>query len=368
MDYNENGQIYRFIENREKNPDQICGEIFQKTDVLPTQCYLVNDGKDVFIKFPSDVVIDHWTTTENIKILKEMGLTPKLSSNQIDMNTIYINSAPREIFNLEPEELIKKINEDNPNIYVTSLFVPPPKYNTQNLGSLKLTLPSRLMVNSILYFGLKLLERRVMPEDIQQGNYLTIEQCSFCQGFHKRSSCHKTRPTCPHCGGHHQRFECKNRNKTPWCSNCSLNHKATSNLCEMRKAHMTRDPIDDMNHLILRHPYRTDLNLNRKGTPKETMIQAPAPTTNPWTRNENPDPITRTEGQNGTLNVLNNMTPLTTYYDCLRMSLLFEDWYGSFLMLQPLLGLPKWEMPLLLRQNMKGPKEMHPRNVREEAQ
>ena len=368
MDYNENGQIYRIIENREKNPDQICGEIFQKTDVLPTQCYLVNDGKDVFIKFPSDVVIDHWTTTENIKILKEMGLTPKLSSNQIDMNTIYINSAPREIFNLEPEELIKKINEDNPNIYVTSLFVPPPKYNTQNLGSLKLTLPSRLMVNSILYFGLKLLERRVMPEDIQQGNYLTIEQCSFCQGFHKRSSCHKTRPTCPHCGGHHQRFECKNRNKTPWCSNCSLNHKATSNLCEMRKAHMTRDPIDDMNHLILRHPYRTDLNLNRKGTPKETMIQAPAPTTNPWTRNENPDPITRTEGQNGTLNVLNNMTPLTTYYDCLRMSLLFEDWYGSFLMLQPLLGLPKWEMPLLLRQNMKGPKEMHPRNVREEAQ
>ena len=71
-----------------------------------------------------------------------MGLTLKLSSNQIDMNTIYINSAPREIFNQEPDDLIAKINEDNPNIHVTSLFVPPLKSSTQNLGSLKLTLPS----------------------------------------------------------------------------------------------------------------------------------------------------------------------------------------------------------------------------------
>ena len=49
------------------------------------------------------------------------------------------------------------------------------------------------------------------------------------------------------------------------------------------------------------------------------------------------------------------------------MALLFEDWYGSFLELQTLLGLPRMEMSQMLRQNMKGPKDVHPRDVREEA-
>ena len=129
---------------------------------------------------------------------------------------------------------------------------------------------------------------------------------------------------------------------------------------------MTTAPIGDMVHNTLRHPYKKITNENE--TSGENWVPAPAPTTNPWTQNRTNDNITRTEEQSGTPNILNNKTPLTTYYDCLRMSLLFEDWYESFLMLQPLLGLPKWEMPLLLRQNMKGPKEMHPRNVREEAQ
>ena len=63
------------------------------------------------------------------------------------------------------------------------------------------------------------------------------------------------------------------------------------------------------------------------------------------------------EELSGTPNVLNNITLLITYYDCLRKSLLFNNWYESFLMMQPLLGLPKWEMPPLLGQNIKGPKE-----------
>ena len=362
---NDNGQMYRITRDRDKNPDQICGELFEKTKVLPSQCYLVNDQRDVFIKFPNDVDVDQWTTTTNLKILKEMGLTPKLSSNQVDMNTVFVNSAPREIFDKNPEELMAKINSDNPNIYITNIYVPPPKSRTQNLGSLKLTLASRLMVNSVLFYGIKLLERRLMPEDIQQGHYLTIEQCSYCQGFHSRNSCHKSRPTCPHCGGQHQRFECKNKDKRPWCTNCSLNHKATSNACEMRKAHMSIAPINDMNTLQLVHPYNTEHK--RTETTTESFVQAPAPTSNPWApkrSNLNTDP----EESSGTPNVLNNVTPLTTYYDCLRMSLLFDNWYDSFLMLQPLLGLPRWEMPPLLRQNMKGPKDMHPRDVRDEAQ
>ena len=73
------------------------------------------------------------------------------------------------------------------------------------------------------------------------------------------------------------------------------------------------------------------------------------------------------EPANGTPNVLNNITLLTTCYDCLRMALLFDGWYLSFLELQPLLGFPRMEMSQMLRQNMKGPKDVHPRDVREEA-
>ena len=49
------------------------------------------------------------------------------------------------------------------------------------------------------------------------------------------------------------------------------------------------------------------------------------------------------------------------------MALFFEDWYRSFLELQPLLELPRMEMSQMLRQNMKGPKDVHPRDVRDKA-
>ena len=366
MNNKDNGQIFRIVKDRDKNPDKICGELLQNTKILPSQCYLVNEQKDVFIKFPNDINVDYWMTTENLKILKDMGLIPKLTSNQIDMNTVFVNSAPREIFDQIPEELMAKINSDNPNIFVTNIYVPPPKSRTQNLGSLKLTMASRLMTNSVLYFGIKLLGRRLMPDNIQQGHYLTVEQCTYCQGFHPRNTCHKYKPTCAHCGGQHQRFECKNKEKTPWCSNCTLNHKATSNICELRRAHMSTAPIDDISINLLVHPYNKEQQ--RRETSEQSFAPAPAPEINPWTQNRQNQNQNASEEICGTPNVLNNTTPLTTYYDCLRMSLLFDNWYDSFLMLQPLLGLPRWEMPPLLRQNMKGSKEMHPSKVREEAQ
>ena len=108
---------------------------------------------------------------------------------------------------------MNKINEDNPNIKIISIFIPAPKSRTQNLGSIKITLATRLMTNSVLYYSIKLLERHLQPDYIQQGSYLTREQCTYCQNFHAKGACNKTKPTCPNCGGEHQRFECRHKDK-----------------------------------------------------------------------------------------------------------------------------------------------------------
>ena len=371
MDYNENGQIYKIIGDPGKTPDEYCGELFPKTKILAAQCYKVNDQKDLFIRFPNKINLDQWTSTKNLKILHDIGLASKLGSNQMDRNSLYINSAPKEIFDKSPEEIMNKINEDNPNIKIISIFIPAPKFRTQNLGSVKITLATRLMTNSVLYYGIKLLDRHLQPDYIQQGAYLTRDQCTYCQNFHAIGACNKTKPTCPNCGGEHWRFECRNKDKRPWCVNCTENHKATSNKCEVRRIHLTTDLIDDLDMNLIVNPFGEEKTTTDDEVP--TFIQAPVPSINPWVNtNKNNKKNTPTTGQpqnpeNGTPNVLNNLTPLTTYYDCLRMALLFEDWYGSFLELQPLLGLPRMEMSQMLRQNMKGPKDTHPRDVREEA-
>ena len=46
------------------------------------------------------------------------------------------------------------------------------------------------------------------------------------------------------------------------------------------------------------------------------------------------------------------LTRLTNYHDCLRMALLYENWYPAFLILQPLLGLTRIELPEALKYNI----------------
>ena len=140
MDYNDNGQIYKIIGDVNKTPDEFCGELFSKTKALAAQCHKVNDQKDLFIRFPNSINLDHWTSTKYLKILNEIGLAPKLGSNHMDRNTLFINSALKEIFDKSPDEIMNKMNKDGPNIHIISIFISAPKTRTQNLGSVKITL------------------------------------------------------------------------------------------------------------------------------------------------------------------------------------------------------------------------------------
>ena len=45
-------------------------------------------------------------------------------------------------------------------------------------------------------------------------------------------------------------------------------------------------------------------------------------------------------------------TPITSFYDCLRMSLLYTQWYPAFIILQSIMGLTKVEFPEVLREGI----------------
>ena len=109
-----------------------------------------------------------------------MSLTLKLTSFQLDKNTVFINSATEAIFNQSQEALLEHINETNPNIQAISAYVPPKRGHIQKLESVKLTLVTRNMVNSILSYGIRISGCHIEPGSIRQAHYLKEQQCSYC--------------------------------------------------------------------------------------------------------------------------------------------------------------------------------------------
>ena len=196
------------------------------------------------------------------------------------------------------------------------------------------------MTNSCLKFGIKILDRIMIPRTVKQGHYLKTPQCAFCQKYHHPGHCGGVQPTCPHCGGEHRRFECDKKNIPPFCTNCGGHHKATSNLCPTRRKLLTDNLIPDaiMDDLI--SPF---------GPTKEkiTFVEAPLPTPNAWNTTNQVDAQQREAPLNMTPHA---SPPITLYYDCMWMALLFSNWYPAFLILQTIFGLTRIELPEALRE------------------
>ena len=214
---------------------------------MPTQCYYVNSDNGIFIKYPSGADMDHINGADNIRKLKEADITPKLTTKQMEENTIFVISAPGGIFSTDPDQLTKSINADNVNIVALSTFVPRPKVPNQKLGSIKIILYTRNMVNSVMAFGIRIQGCLMEPINIRQGYYLKIPQCSYCSKYHQNRTCESVVPRCPNCAQSHRRYECPNK-EGPWkCINCHGSHKATSNLCPKRSSLQTCEPLGDFN-------------------------------------------------------------------------------------------------------------------------
>ena len=88
------GQIFK-ITNPNPNPtDFYSHQIFERTGLLPSQCYKINDKKDFFVKFLKGAKEKMILGANNLKKYKEIGLEVKLTSDRIDKHTIFVNSAP----------------------------------------------------------------------------------------------------------------------------------------------------------------------------------------------------------------------------------------------------------------------------------
>ena len=336
-------QIFKIIEPDPKPTDHYANQIFEKTGLLPSQCYKINDEKDIFVKFLKGANEKIILGANNIKRFNEIGLKIKLSADQIDKNTIFVNSAPISILETDPDVLLDELNKDNPNIVALTIYAPPTKSFRQKLTTLKITLASRTMVNSCFKYGIKIKGCLIPSANIKQGLYLTTPQCQNCNGFHPNNQCNKENPICAHCGGNHKKHTCKSLNSRPFCSNCRGPHRATSNHCPACRELLSEDFIGDIKETDLTCPFSMPKE-------KETFMPAPAPITNFWELPRNNPQQSNSispqlpEGQAG--------TPLSTYNDCLKLATNFKQWYQAFLILQSLMGLKKLELPDSLRKNI----------------
>ena len=344
-------QIYK-ITNPDPNPtDYYSNLIFERTGLLPSQCYKINDEKDLFVKFLKGAKEKLILGVNNLTKFKEIGLEVKLTSDQIDKHTIFVNSAPTSILDTDPDTLINEINKENPNLLALNIYAPPLKSYRQKLTSIKITLASRIMVNSCFKFGLKIKGCLIPANNIKQGLYLKIPQCQICQGFHLNRQCTREFPTCAHCGGRHKKFQCDSKNPRPHCINCRGPHRTTSNHCPIRREYLTEDFIGDTKEEDLTCPFQLPKD-------KETFTPAPTPESNCWApqnKNTQQQIAQNTGGQ--------AEAPLTTYNDCLKMATQFKHWYQAFLILQTLMGLKKIELPESLRDNINiDPQTTGPKN------
>ena len=356
-------QLYWVKPGQDHGPDHYVNEIFMNTNTIPTQCYFVNDKTALFVRYPQGTNLDKWHSTKNLKALANMGLTLKLSSIQLDKNSVFINSAPESIFNLSQEALLEHINETNPNIQAIGAYVPPRRGHLQKLGSVKLTVVTRNMANSILTYGIRIAGCLIEPGSIRQAHYLKQQQCNFCFRFHP-GKCQAELPVCPNCAKNHSRHQCKDRENL-MCTNCRFPHKATSNHCRVRSSMLTNDLINDIDINNIMCPFGKVLqkapNLAPSTSNGEEINNSEWPTINSNSPNIPTQPTSAWGMPSATtslaskfINPLAPISPLTSYYDVLNIALMFDDWYAAFTTLMGIFGLPVVEFPPPLRAKFKG--------------
>ena len=96
----ETNQIYRINSEEIKFSDHYSNLLFDKTFILPSQCYLINDNRDFFVKFEGNDILDNIGGAKVIKTVEEAGLKLKLSSEQGAKNIIFVTSAPGTIYSI----------------------------------------------------------------------------------------------------------------------------------------------------------------------------------------------------------------------------------------------------------------------------
>ena len=123
----------------------------------------------------------------------------------------------------------------------------------------------------------------------------------------------------------------------------------------MRTKYLTSRVINDVNLLELVNPFGKILRNNKEAS--SALENAPISDFNKeWPLvNENilHPPRHSTTPKMKIMNLLTSTALLTTYSDCLKMALMLDAWYNTYLDLLIVFGLPQIEPPLQVRNRMK---------------
>ena len=112
--------------------------------ITPAQCYKV-EGTTLNINLVTEQETIHTVNSVN---LRKKGFNLKLSSKQMDMNSIFSSNIPIEAARIDKNNLINKITSANKDIIILDTYIPPT--NNANTTAKKITTHS---IHGITHFS-----------------------------------------------------------------------------------------------------------------------------------------------------------------------------------------------------------------------
>ena len=385
---------YKFVHNFKYQYDssynqinqiqELANEYEKAIQITPAQFELKDNGKTIIVTLLTNKDFVH--DASNLSTLANLGIFLKLNSNQIDKNSIFCVNGPSSLHKERKADIITELNIYNPDIHVLDCYVLPPKSNSQKTASLKITVATQIMTNTLMNKGIQFENKYINPTLLTRSKILNTSQCPKCQQYnHTYNSCKHTNHICAHCAGNHEIKNCQNKNNIAKCNNCGGSHRTTSNICPIRKKFLIiPSKTEDLNNA----------NALRINPECSYYNEAPIPSNNPWFNstpqnststhpppppNNNinnfpnlpsssntplfPTPTNFPTPNNSTNHSvhnyptnpnLNNSQPSITYDQCFNMAIKFTDWPFAFKELQKAFHLnPVIEIPSSLYGQLK---------------
>ena len=154
---------YKFVHNFKYQYDssynqinqiqELANEYEKAIQITPAQFELKDKGNTLIVTLLTNKDIVH--DASNLSTLANLGIFLKLNSNQIDKNSIFCINGPSSLFNERKSDIITELNIYNPDIHVLDCYVLPPKSNSQKTASLKLTVATQVMTNTLMNKGIQ---------------------------------------------------------------------------------------------------------------------------------------------------------------------------------------------------------------------
>ena len=286
---------------------------------ISPETFRFKDKNLLYVKIHSDRKVIH--NIDNISELKRYGMELKLSTQQLDQNSVFCLGIPAGITKVKKEKIISNINSNHPDLKVMDVFVLPLKTREQKITSIKISFATQIMVSHAMGQGIKIINHSIPITNIKRAKILGSPQCMRCYAFtHETYNC-KNKLKCLHCSEEHFYKNCPNKGKSPTCTNCSGGHKPNSNRCPTRKQYLIIPKTNsDPDIKIIKNPESSFKEIN---------------------------------GPNIKIDKPKLDIPTTSYNDCLNMALKFTNWEKAFIEFQKAFGLKIVGIPDTIKNDLK---------------